>query len=508
MPPFFVKIAYICSIIVIVSKYMQSYIRYILSRLVLVSGLMLSAGCTSWKSPATALDAEPVIFPDYTGVTVPYNIAPLNFMIEEASRIQAVISLDGVERLRVSGEDGIIGIPLKKWKALMELSSGKELSVEVSAWTEDYPEGVRYKPFIVNVSTDRIDPWLAYRLIEPGYSSWRQLGIFQRNISNFEEIPIVTNATDNETCINCHHFPSYSSESMMFHARGTNGGTVLYHDGKLTKINFKEIGPKRNTTYPAWHPDGRLLAFSSNSTKQVFYLHGKKPIEVYDLSSDLLIYDTKTGEVVTDPRFMTEDVMETFPAWSPDGKYLYYVAADAKSLPAELEQMHYHLLRTPFDAASRTFGAMTDTLYNAHTRGGSASYPRISSDGRYLLYTWSQYGTFPVWHQEADLKMIDLETMDDVDVSVWNDPEETDSYHSWSSDGRWAVFGSRRLDGRYTRLYIAGIDEDGDPLKPFLLPQEDPRHNLWRLKSYNVPEFIGAKVELPGEVAELFTPEK
>ena len=291
-------------------------------------------------------------------------------------------------------------------------------------------------------------------------------------------------------------------------ARGKNGGTILYHNGKLTKINFKEIGPKKNTTYPAWHPDGRLLAFSSNSTKQVFYLHGKKPIEVYDLSSNLVIYDTQTGEVLTDPRFMTEETMETFPAWSPDGKWLYYVAADAKSLPAELEQMHYHLLRVSFDPVTRTFGETIDTLYNAHVKGGSASYPRVSPDGRYLLYTWSQYGTFPIWHEEADLRMMDLETRADVDVALWNDADETDSYHSWSSNGRWTVFGSRRLDGRYTRLYIAGFDGNGQPLKPFLLPQEDPRHNLWRLKSYNVPEFIDAKVSLPKEVAELFTPEK
>lgn len=487
---------------------MQLYIRYALPRLLLVSGIMLLTGCMSWKSPATALDAEPEIFPDYTGVTVPYNIAPLNFMIEEASRIQIVIFLDGIEKLKVAGNDGVIDIPLTEWATLLEQARGRAMEIEVSVWTGDYPEGVRYNPFVINVSADEIDPWLAYRLVEPGYSSWRQLGLFQRNISNFEETAIVTNATDNETCINCHHFPSYSSESMMFHARGTNGGTILYHDGKLTKINFKEIGPKKNTTYPAWHPDRRFLAFSSNSTKQVFYLHGKKPIEVYDLSSDLLVYDTKTGDVVTDSRFMTEDIMETFPAWSPDGRYLYYVAAEAKKLPAELEQMHYHLLRVPFDAESCTFGAKADTLYNAHLQGGSASYPRISSDGRYLLYTWSQYGTFPIWHQEADLRMIDLETMADVDVSSWNDPVETDSYHSWSSNGRWVIYGSRRLDGRYTRIYIAGFDANGQPLKPFLLPQEDPRHNLWRLKSYNVPEFIDAKVELPDEVAELFTPEK
>ena len=104
--------------------------------------------------------------------------------------------------------------------------------------------------------------------------------------------------------------------------------------------------------------------------------------------------------------------------------------------------------------------------------------------------------------------MIDLQTGRHADVSQWNDPDNSDSYHSWSSSGRWVVIGSRRTDGRYTRLFLAHLAEDGTVGKPFLLPQEDPRYNLWRLKSYNVPEFIDGKVELPDEVTELFQPEK
>lgn len=487
---------------------MQRYILKVVYRLLALSCLLLSAGCSPWRTPESVSDAGPQIFPDYKDVTVPCNIAPLNFMLEGVGHIQAVITLDGVEKTRVAGKEGVVAIPLKKWEPLMESAKGKTLEIELSAWSENNPDGVRYMPFRINVAQEPIDPWIAYRLIEPGYRSWRQLGLYQRNLSSFDESAIVTNKTDNETCLNCHHFPAYSSESMMFHARGKNGGTLLYHNGELTKVKFNEIGPKKNTTYPAWHPDGRFIAFSSNTTRQTFYVHGKKPLEVYDYASDLVVYDTQTGEVITDPRFMTEETLETFPAWSPDGKTLYYAAADQKNLPEEVEQMHYHLLSVSFDPSKRVFGEKIDTLYNVHKQGGSVSYPRISADGRYLLYTWSEYGTFPVWHQEADLRMIDMQTNEDVDISVWNDPEEADSYHSWSSDGRWAVIGSRRLDGRYTRLYFAYLDREGNPHKPFLLPQEDPRHNLWRLKSYNVPEFIDDKVDLPDSVVELFEPEK
>lgn len=484
---------------------MQSYIRTIV-HIALIIGLI---GCSSWKEPGAVSEDRPALFPDYSEITVPSNIAPLNFMVENAGRIQVTFAHKGEELIKVSAKDGIINIPLKSWTKCLEKAKGGNLDVQVSVWTDEYPGGVAYASFPIHVASDEIDGYLSYRLIEPGYVGWRQLGIYQRDLTSFEESAIVTNRETNTTCINCHNYPSYSSQSMMFHARGANGGTILYHNGELKKIDFKSIGPKKNTTYPAWHPDGRYIAFSSNTTHQVFFGEGEQPIEVFDTASDLVVYDTQTGEVLTDPRFMTEDKLETFPSWSPDGKYLYFVSYKANNLPVRVNPgIRYDLYRVSFDTATGKFGDEIETLYDTSVRGGSTSYPRLSSDGRYLLYTWSAYGTFPIWHEEADLKMIDLQTMEDVDLTVWNNPDDADSYHSWSSNGRWVVFGSRRLDGRYTRAYIAYFDAKGEPHKPFLLPQEDPRHNSWRLKSYNVPEFMKGKMELPKEAADLFYSEE
>lgn len=473
-----------------------------------VCSLIAICSCTAWKNPAVVLENHPEIYPDYVGVTVPVNIAPLNFMVEDAAYIQAVLCVGGEEVFRASGKDGVVRMPLKSWRKLMAEASGSAVSVEVSVWNEEYPDGVRYSPFEFNVASDPVDGWLAYRLIEPGYEGWRQLGIYQRDLTSFEESAIVTNRHAPTSCVNCHNFPSYSPESMMFHARGAKGGTILYDAGVLNKIDFRTIGAKKNTTYPAWHPSGKFIAFSSNTTHQIFFAEGKKPVEVFDTASDLVLYDVKTGEALTDPRFLTEDVLETFPAWSHDGKYLYFAAHKAEGLPVVFTpDMQYSLMRVSFDEQTRTFGQTVETLYDAPAMGGSVSYPRLSPDGKYLLYTRSDYGTFPIWHREADLCMLELATMDHVDVSIWNDESEADSYHSWSSDGRWAVFGSRRLDGRYTRLFIAYMDREGRPHKPFLLPQEDPNHNVWRMRSYNVPEFISGKVTLPKEAEELFRTE-
>ena len=472
--------------------------------ILLLSGLlMFMSGCSSWKEAGVTLDTQPDIFPDYKDVTVPCNIAPLNFMIEGAERIQARFTSDNGEVLVVNGRQGLIDVPVRKWHDM--LADAGSLDIEVAAWSEDYPDGVLYAPFTVRVSSDEIDGWIAYRLIEPGYVSWRQLGLYQRDLTSFEESAIVTNHSTTTTCLNCHHFPAYSSESMMFHARGANGGTVIYHDGKLTKVDFGKISPVKSTTYPAWHPDGRFIAFSSNTTHQVFFAEGEQKIEVFDTASDLVLYDIVMEEVITDPRFMTPQSLETFPAWAPDGRSLYFVSHTAGHLPVRLSyDKHYDILRVGFDPQTKKFSDKIDTLYNAVIQGGSMSYPRVSPDGRYLLSTLSAYGTFPIWHNEADLYMMDLRTMEPVDISVWNAEDDADSYHSWSSNGRWVMFGSRRLDGRYTRLYIAYMDENGTPHKPFLLPQKDPRHNTWRLKSFNVPEFIDGKVRLPKEAEKMF----
>ena len=177
-------------------------------------------------------------------------------------------------------------------------------------------------------------------------------------------------------------------------------------------------------------------------------------------------------------------------------------------MPIDYQNLHYSLCKVDFDEATGTFGELIDTIYNAERDGGSVSFPRLSPDGRYLLYTKAACATFPIWHKEADLKMLRLSDGEELDVKILNSAE-TESYHSWASNGRWILFSSRRLDGRYTRLFIAWMDEKGNIHKPFLLPQSTVEHNVLRTKSYNIPEFIKGEVTLPQkQLNALFFPQK
>ena len=476
-----------------------------------VALLASCAGCPD--RAARSIDFPPPIFPDYTDVTVPCNIAPLNFMIDDADFIRAeffaVAESDGIAlpspesftespRLAVEGRRGLVDIPIDEWRALLDANRGRTLAVRVSAWGENYPDGVCYAPFAISVSADPIDGWAAYRLMEPGYEGWLQMGIYQRDLSTFTEKVLVDNSVNGMGCVNCHSFCDWSPDRMMFHSRSDGGGTVFWQDGEAKKVNLAGLGPKKQGTYPKWNPRGRYVAYSSNETYQTFYAKDRQVNETFDTASDIIIYDTESGKVLTDDRFLTPERWESYPEWTPEADFLLFASAAGVNMPAERRDLHYDLLRVPFDRETGRMGERVDTLYNSRLDGGSAAYPRVSPDGRYLMYTRADYGTFPVWHKEADLAMIDLRDGSAVDVSALNS-DCSESYHSWSSSGRWVVFASRRLDNRYARMFIAHVSPEGVCGKPFLLPQRNPEHNMWRMKSYNIPELVKGEVKLPKE---------
>ena len=244
--------------------------------------------------------------------------------------------------------------------------------------------------------------------------------------------------------------------------------------------------------YPSWHPSGKFVAFSINNTTQD--THPVHRTEVYDKASDVVVYDVEKQEIVTTQALFSKKHFETFPTFSPDGKQLYFCSAPALKVPGELRDLRYSLCRVSFDPESRTFGSVVDTIFQAETEGQSILFPRVSPDGKYLLCTTTSYGTFPIWHKDADLCMFDLSTGAQVPTEEANSPD-TDSYHSWSSNSKWVVFSSRRLDGLYTRPFIAHVGERGVLSKPFVLPQKSTEYYTFLTKSYNIPEFVKGKVK-------------
>ena len=470
--------------------------------------LLSSCGGPSVPSVFTQKDQLPAIYPDYTQVTVPVNMAPLSFEYDgEADEMVARYAV-GNDDIVCNGQPAI-----DEWHSLAQKAKGNAITVEV--YTRNGDQWTRFKPFSIFVSPDSIDPYISYRLIAPSFISYEALTINQRCLENYDESVIYDNKLcgfeKDGQCINCHHYQWYNPQRLQFHARQYQGGTVIAYDGKMKKVNMRNDSILSAGVYPAWHPWLNLIVYATDKTLQNFHTVNPNKVEVYDEESDIIAYNVETDEVTNLENCDTE--FEVFPAWAPDGKALYYCSAHferqdtattkAKEVQRRFRELKYSIYRKAFDPDTRQFGPR-ELVFDAAARDSSATFPRISPDGRYLLFTMGHYGYFHIWHHDADLWIMDLSgewrsesgefatarRMDEV-----NSPD-TESYHSWSSNGRWIIFSSRRNDGTFTRPFIAHVDKDGHATKPFELPSEDPDYHRQFLRCYNIPEFMKGPVTI------------
>jgi hypothetical protein len=453
--------------------------------------LLTLVSCKQKIPPFTEKDQAVTLYPDYSFISVPPNIAPLNFRIVDKADlyIAKFYNPNGME-FNIRSKNGEIKIPENKWRELLKTSKSNEYCIDI--FTRKSKEFTKYRTIINHVTPDSIDKYLVYRLIEPGFETWNKMGIYQRNLEDFSEIPIMLNSLSDDNCMNCHTFIKNSGKDMMFHLRGEHAGTILFKGGVLSKINTKTDSTISAGVYPSWHPSGDFIAFSVNNIVQSFHAIPGKKIEVYDTLSNIVVYDIKKNAIFTSRLLSDPYRLETFPVWAPDGRYLYFCSAVKKPM-ANYNQIRYDLMRIAFDPASCSFGE-PDTVLKVSDKGRSLSFPRISPDNKYLLFCMADYGNFTIWHPESDIYLLDLASgkISHPDINS----SRTESFHEWSSTGRWIVFSSRRDDGLYTRPYFAYFDASGYVHKPFLLPQKNPEFYLNFIKSYNIPEFVTSRIEL------------
>lgn len=451
------------------------------------------------------------IAPDYTSVTIPVNIAPLTFAYTMPKVSKAVTTFTcGDKTLTVGGTD--VCPDMKKWHAFIKQAAGKDVTVQPYIQCEGEKNWKAPKPFTITVAEEPVDPYITYRLIAPSYVTYEDLTINQRCLESYDESVIFSNllisTEDQGQCINCHTVRNYNPDSLQFHARQHKGGTIMAFNGDIHKINLKTDSTLSAGVYPSWHPTHNYIAYSVNNTGQSFHTRDNEKIEVQDLYSDLILYDIDKNEVTNVENDTTE--WECFPWWAPDGKTLYYVSANYYPRPDMIrdrdiidryKEFKYDLYKKSFDPETKHFGPR-ELVYAASQEGKSVTLPRVSPDGRYLLMTIGDYGVFHIWHRSSDLLLMDLQDGSMRKLHEVNSPD-TESFHNWSSNGRWILFSSRRDDGSYTRLYLAYFDRNGHGHKPFIIPQKTPDYYQNFYKSYNIPELMKGPVTIkPQEFAK------
>ena len=460
----------------------------------LAVGCWLAVGCASRPTDVTRTNSVPAIYPDYVGVTIPAGLAPLNFAMADDAFTAIDVEVRGSKGGTLHANGSYADFDVEEWHALTQQNKGGRLTVTVCA--EKDGQWLQYQGFTIDVSTYTLEaPSITYRRIPPSYEIFSRMGIYERDLSTFDEKALLVNTQLPGTCVNCHTPNRTNADQYVYHMRGAHGGTVISR-GEGDEL----VLPARNDTlggsmvYAYWHPDGRYCAFSTNRTAQMFHLAKNKRIEVYDDESDVFVYDTESQTIIRDTLTMKEAWAENCPAFSHDGKWLYYVTAKRQTYPKDYDKQVYSLCRVAFDKETGHLASRVDTLLQASKDSidgipQSVTWPRPSYDGNYIMYTRVNWGYFSIWHPEADLWLLDLRTGKERPLTEVNSPR-AESLHEWSADSRWFLFTSRRDDGLYSRIYFSMIDDNGKATKPFMLPQRNPKV-FYRelLDSYNTPMF-------------------
>lgn len=466
---------------------------------------MLLASCMKTVDNQQAVDTTPDIFPDYIGVTIPVDIAPMNFSMSDNDYecIDVVVKGNKGGEMHVQGE--FADFDIDEWHELTRNNEGGKLTFMVCALKNG--QWLQYKDFDMMVSPYHLDDYgLTYRLIAPGYEVGGDIGIYQRDLHSFDETKILHESAVPGQCMNCHTANKGNADEFLIHVRGSKGGTVIQQNGQQTWLNTKTDSTKANMGYSYWHPSGRYIASSINSIHQSFFVGKDRRIEVFDTMSDVLVYDIKSNQLLLNPLLQTSD-WETYPVFSADGKTLFYCTSKPFNVPAEYDKPRYSLCKIAFNPDNGTYGDKVDTLLNAYETledgrdSVSFTYPRPSYDGKWLMFGVTDFGNFPVNHKEADLWIMNLKTGEKRSLAEVNS-DDVESFHNWSTNSHWFVFSTRRGDGMYTTVMLSSLDDNGKATKPFLLPQRNPKKfyhdSLW---SYNCPDFTKEKVDFDARKA-------
>jgi len=513
-----------------------------------VAGVLFAVGFWRLRSPAEdvgdceRVDRAACMRPDYAEVTIPPNICPLNFVLDEPGE-KYFVKISGASGtpVEVWSRSGRIAVPAEPWRTLLEANRSATITYEV--YVKDADAGWRrFRDFTNTVVDVPIDRYLLYREM-PTYSLiWKDLGLYERDLEGYGVRPILQNKNFSFGCLNCHTVCAGTRDFAMNVRRGPGdikGGLFIAQDGEIrsivdTSTRFNPIP----AIYISWHPGRKAIVFSTNMISQSFHSSGESRHSI-DTWSDLGVYLIEKNMVTTHLKVARPDRLETTPCFSPDGKYVYFCTVEPTNTPEQQKAFReaareagdtferhkpyfdvkdynkrlYDMVRVPYDVEKNTWGDVELLLSCDPAKAADAwakleipddkkavlhniADPKVSPDGRFVLFCVSRFGNFSAYQESSDLYLLDLETRTARPLGSGVNSDHAECYHSWSSNSRWIAFSSKRPGGLMARPWFAYVDADGNAAKPFILPQEDPAFYDEYIRTFNVPVLIPEPVPL------------
>jgi tetratricopeptide (TPR) repeat protein len=312
------------------------------------------------------------------------------------------------------------------------------------------------------------------------------------------------------TCANCHSF-SRDGKTLGLDLDGPQNDKGLY-----ALVSIKPQMTIRNEDVIAWSsfrgklgsqvregfmsqvsPDGRYVVTTikppGTGDQQFYYVSNFKDyrfLQVFYPTRGIMVwYNRATGEVqhlpgADDPRYV-----QTNAVWSPDGKYLVFARAQAKDAypkgvpPAKYANdpnetpIQYDLYRIPFNGGK---GGTPEPIAGASANGMSNSFPKISPDGRWIVFVQAHNGQL----MRPDGKLYIVPVAGGQPRLMRCNTPVMNSWHSFSPNGRWLVFSSKSRSP-YTQMFLTHIDENGED-SPAILIENSTAAN----RAVNIPEFV------------------
>jgi tetratricopeptide (TPR) repeat protein len=312
------------------------------------------------------------------------------------------------------------------------------------------------------------------------------------------------------TCGNCHSF-SLDGKTMGMDLDGPANNKGLYAivpikpEMSIRNQDVISWSSLRDETAPTSRigfmsqvsPDGRfVLTNYRGQTKDLstgyFTVNYKdyRFLQVfYPTRSVVAWYDRASGQKhplpgADDPRYV-----QTNAVWSPDGKYVVFVRAEAMDpyppgnvMPLhandpEEPQIRYDLYRVPFNDGK---GGTAVPIQGASHNGMSNSFPKVSPDGRWIVWVQARNGQL----MRPDSQLYIVPAAGGVPRRMRCNTSLMNSWHSFSPNGRWLVFSSKSRSP-YTQMYLTHIDEQGND-SPAILIDNSTASN----RAVNIPEFV------------------